>query len=214
MSFPKITKADQKIITDKWNKYFDEMAVYKPMWLMRIIDPLLIGLCLEIRSDKSRYYPRIFLHNLARRQEDITFDFSLTKSTCIISSVSREDRVTKIMAELKNNSLIPVEGDINYKEFVDNLKLYCKRAYGVEQLSILRILFYLESWMNEGKVEEIEKYSKQILGQGKIITTKSDQDKWIKEEKDRVLSVDELRKNVYYEKQKWNLNTLPHRRFI
>ena len=214
MSFPKITKADQKIITDKWNKYFDEMAVYKPMWLMRIIDPLLIGLCLEIRSDKSRYYPPIFLHNLARRREDITFDFSLTKSTCIISSVSREDRVTKIMAELKNNSLIPVEGDINYKEFVDNLKLYCKRAYGVEQLSILRILFYLESWMNEGKVEEIEKYSKQILGQGKIITTKSDQDKWIKEEKDRVLSVDELRKNVYHEKQKWNLNTLPHRRFI
>ena len=214
MSIPKITKTDQKVITEKWKAYFPEMEVFEPMMLINIINPFLVGLCLEIKSDRNKYYPRVFLHNLARIKEDLTFDFSITKSNYIISSISTEDKVNRIINELKTNTLIPTAGDIKYFEFIDNLKIYCEGAFGIEQLSILQILFYLESWFNEGNVASTEEFAARILAQKKIILTEKEQRDWIKGCVDEVSDVNKLKNNVRLEKIKWNLQTFPHRTFV
>ena len=61
----KITLSMKKKITNDWKELYPEMGIYKPMWLMNILGPLVVGLLLHIKSNKDRYIPTLHMHNLA-----------------------------------------------------------------------------------------------------------------------------------------------------
>ena len=80
MAAPKLTRTMKKEITKQWQAEFPSMGIYKNMWLMNIVGPIIVGLLLEVKSINSEYYPTLHLDILTReRNEDD--DIALTAST-------------------------------------------------------------------------------------------------------------------------------------
>lgn len=215
MSFPVITKAKKKEITAKWNEVFPEMGVYKPMWLMNTLGPLVVGLCLEVQSNRDTYYPKLHLHNLLKEQEVIYFQMIVKKPTYSITTVSKEEKINRIMNELKNNTFIPTEGDIRYYDLIERMKSFCWQTYGSEQITILRVLLYLARWTGSQKEEDdIVKFCVEMLNQEKLAFMAEEKDEWLAETLSEIGDTDTIRQIAIQEKEKFGLNSLPHRELI
>lgn len=211
----KITKKIKYEITQEWNEYFKTMSCLKPMWLINILGPLIVGVCLEVKSDSDRYYPRLFLHNLANVREDITFDLSITKSTYIISLKSSAVKMETIIGELLNNSVVPIQGDVSYKDLTNNIKIFCRNTYGSSQLSVLKLLFYLAGWTGSTAfMNDIITFSEEILEQGNVHLSTEKKEIWIKDILNEVRNPIELQDNVSAEKKKWKLEDFPCRKIL
>lgn len=52
-----LTRSVQRHITDDWHSRFPSLSVYKPMWLMRRVGPMLVGICLNRDSGNEIYKP-------------------------------------------------------------------------------------------------------------------------------------------------------------
>ena len=50
MAAPKLTRTMKKEITKQWQAEFPSMGIYKNMWLMNIVGPIIVGLLLEVKS--------------------------------------------------------------------------------------------------------------------------------------------------------------------
>ena len=51
--------------TQQWAKEIPSMGIYKNMWLMNIVGPVVVGVLLEVKSGNDMYYPTVHLYNLA-----------------------------------------------------------------------------------------------------------------------------------------------------
>lgn len=215
MSFPVITKTKKKEITAKWHEVFPEMGVYKPMWLMNTLGPLAVGLCLEVQSNRDTYYPKLHLHNLLKEQEDIYFQMIIEKPTYSITTVSKEEKINRIMNELKNNIFIPTEGDVKYCDLVEKMKRYCWQTNASYQLTVLRVLLYLARWTGSQKEEnDILRFCEEIWNQEKLAFIAEKKDKWMTEKVSEIGDTDTIRQIAIQEKEKFGLNSLPHRELI
>jgi hypothetical protein len=89
----KITAAKKKEITNAWAQEFPELTVYKNMWLMRRVGPLLQGICLEKDSTNSNYLPTFHVHNLIGQEEDF---ISLSLKTVLVKANGTPQRITEM----------------------------------------------------------------------------------------------------------------------
>lgn len=72
----KLTNKEQCRITKDWSCEFPTLSIYKPLWLLRRVGPLLIGICLERSSTGDRYNPVYHYHNLLIPRENITLSLA------------------------------------------------------------------------------------------------------------------------------------------
>lgn len=71
----KLSPAIKEQITTDWKAPFPDLGIYKPMWLLRRVGPLVSGICLERDSGNDAYRPTCHVHNLAK--ESATVSLSL-----------------------------------------------------------------------------------------------------------------------------------------
>lgn len=99
----KITAAKKKIITNEWAQEFQELNVYKSMWLMRRIGPLLQGICLDRDSTNSNYLPTFHVHNLIGQEGDF---ISLSLKSVLVRENGTPQRITEIQHEKEYKNYI------------------------------------------------------------------------------------------------------------
>ncbi|UFH60183.1 hypothetical protein [Sulfurovum mangrovi] len=58
------TKKEKLKILNAWNEYFPHLTLWKDQWLLQLNGGLLTGICLDRTSDKTKYLPTFFMHNL------------------------------------------------------------------------------------------------------------------------------------------------------
>src|SRR5689334_13255395 len=72
----KLTAQLVRQITRDWNDLFPQMAVFRPMWLMRRIGPLVQGIVLERSSGGTQYRPILHVHDLSHPFPTVSLSMS------------------------------------------------------------------------------------------------------------------------------------------
>lgn len=68
----KLTDPIKREITKDWATQFPGLGIYKPLWLLRRVGPLLEGICLNRDSSNERYQPIFHVHCLARAESSLS----------------------------------------------------------------------------------------------------------------------------------------------
>src|SRR5262245_52128258 len=76
-----LTKQTKKIITMDWARLFPQLAVRKPMYLLRAVGPLVIVILLERDSANDCYLPIVHVHNLCRSTDVMRLTLAQTLRT-------------------------------------------------------------------------------------------------------------------------------------
>jgi len=162
-----LTPAIKKQITRDWQKHFPAFAIYKPMWLLRRVGPVVIGIILERDSSNDIYKPTFHIHNLA-----IPFPtISLTLSNQLKSKSGGQDFITvrshdethlKAIERFREACFLPCEGPVSYKQV---LKAYeeKKSRNRHEKLYDMEIadMALISAWANRPR--KARKYLKRAL---------------------------------------------------
>lgn len=62
-----LTAATRRTITEDWGRAFPNLLPSRPLWLMKLHGPLVVGVCLDRTRSNDRYIPVFHVHNLLRR---------------------------------------------------------------------------------------------------------------------------------------------------
>lgn len=213
MSGKIITASLRKKITNKWSTHFPGMGIYKPMWLMNVCGPLAVGIALLVKSDKTVYEPLMHIHNLCIPDDEISLNIPIESGLIYINSDDEEEYINAIN-NLKRDTYIPFEGDVDFNQLIVNMKQHYQTTD--YKANLLKVLLYLAIWSGSNKeYEDIRAFvdlaitsSQEIFG-----------DPTIKENFIKTLpeSIDEcavLRKRVNQQKQELGLLKLPQRDLI
>jgi hypothetical protein len=122
-----ITGTDKKRITADWNREIPSLGVYKPMHLMNRVGPLIVGLLLEVKSDKDKYIPTFHVHNLLRPFEVITL--SLNYELKPINKSRHEINYKESVLKMVEQGLLPFEGDLGLATIINAYKAYLENGY-------------------------------------------------------------------------------------
>lgn len=222
MAAPKLTRTMKKEITKQWQAEFPSMGIYKNMWLMNIVGPIIVGLLLEVKSINSEYYPTLHLDILTReRNEDD--DIALTASTEVdfeyVSTISKPDKYLVLADKLKKKAVIPLEGDVKIEEVINCLKKYCsQKYYKVDWMYTLKLMMHLAVWSNrEDIIDDTFKFVKnrlQYLVHVEWLRNKQEADQWYKEILDDIADADLLKQRVEENIVKLKLTDIPVRKII
>ncbi len=67
-----LTAAAKRQITADWAARFPSLGIYKPLWLLRRVGPLLEGIVLDRDRSNATYLPTFHVHNLIRSFSDVS----------------------------------------------------------------------------------------------------------------------------------------------
>jgi hypothetical protein len=126
----RLTPPLKRQITSDWKGLFPHMAVFRPMWLMRRLGPLVQGILLERSSGGTQYLPTLHVHDLTKPFPNVSL--SLNQRLRSRRSGSQEsigvqfhDRLYREAAErLAGVSLLPLSGDIPVEAVVKAYERY------------------------------------------------------------------------------------------
>lgn len=98
------------------------------MWLMNIIGSIVVGILLEMGSNRDYYTPTIHIHDLTYDEDIITLTGAITVNNDNVSTRSRIDKYILLGKRLSENAIIRLDGDIEIKTLMDSLKTYYKKS--------------------------------------------------------------------------------------
>jgi len=131
MSLTKRERAEiRKSITRDWNSAYPSLGVYEPMWLMRRVGPVLIGIHLQADDLFRSYRPIFHTHDLTSGREFVALSLhqsarSERKNAEIsINLKYHENHWVKTSALLARQAALPIEGDISLEQV---LHVYLER---------------------------------------------------------------------------------------
>ncbi len=177
----KLTPSIEKKITRDWAKWFPGMGIYKKRWLMRRVGPLLIGICLDRDSHGDQYKPCFHVHFLgkefpsgeAHRDNQVVSltlcSQLLTRRTQAPDSVKvrwHEERYHDAVERMKEQALLPLEGDVRLDQVLQAYQEYHRRApMGKPSLSadviLMSDIIMLLAWC--GRRDEAEQALNEVL---------------------------------------------------
>lgn len=144
----KFTRQDKKNITQDWLKQYPYMGIYKPMWLMNRVGPLVMGILLHVKSGNDNYIPTFHVHCLLRQSSFI----SLGLHNAILGYVTlprHEMYFLKVVDEFNERVLIPYEGNITIHQIFNGYREF-KKVFPIFSPDILlEEMIKLASWCNE-----------------------------------------------------------------
>lgn len=80
----KLTPALKNSVTRDWRNHFPSLGVYKPMWLMKMHGPVVVGICLDSPPSRDYYKPFFHVHCLLRPWPSISLalDYQVRDRRC------------------------------------------------------------------------------------------------------------------------------------
>ena len=151
MSGKIITTSLKKKITNNWSAYFSEMGIYKPMWLMNVCGPLAVGIALLVKSDKTVYEPLMHIHNLCIPDDEVSLNLPIESGLIYIKSDDEEEYI-KAIHNLRRNTYIPFEGDVDFNQLIVNMKQHYRTT--LYKANLLKILLCLAIWSGCNEIYE------------------------------------------------------------
>lgn len=158
----KLTEATKREITKDWAACFPSLGVYKPLWLMRRVGPLLEGICLNRDSSNERYQPIFHVHNLAR--EDSALSFTLAEELRTVRNGTPEkvrvafhkDHYVDVAKRICAQALLPLEGDLELRSVVAAYRNYTQRPLAKYPVNLYEDLITILLWCGrEGEAKEV-----------------------------------------------------------
>jgi hypothetical protein len=126
----KLTPPLKRRITQDWRNLFPEMAVFRPMWLLRRVGPLVQGIALERSSAGTVYLPIIHIHDLSKPFPNVSLSLSQSLRSRRSGSedpiaVQFHDRLhIEAAHRLASTSLLPLRGDLTVDDVVQAYARY------------------------------------------------------------------------------------------
>ena len=137
------TSSLKRQITDDWAGMFPTLGVFKPMWLLRRVGPIVEGICLNRDSSNARYQPIFHVHNLAKIDSSLSLTLADELRTVRnntpekIKVAFHKDHYADAARRLNGQALLPVSGDLRVEEIIKAYSDYMERP-----LSKYPILLY------------------------------------------------------------------------
>lgn len=145
MTLKKITPTFAKQITKGWQQLFPSLGVYKSMWLMNRVGPLLVGICLEKKSDL--YKPIYHVHNLCDKFLVVSLSLAMEIQNQYVLANAHEKKY-KEMAKIiqKDLALVPLEGDMDLTCIISGYKKYINNPIIPYQDHLYKDIILISAW--------------------------------------------------------------------
>lgn len=149
-----ITKEDKKVLLNMWSEMYPSLSVYKrsPVWLLNICGPLVVGLLLEIKSNRESYYPTWHICNLCDNyiNNEIVAEPYLGLLINLhyygLTMLSKESDINKVVENYNNKKYIPLSGDVLLSQLLTNLEAFYEKQPNFYKGEVLKELIYLSVW--------------------------------------------------------------------
>lgn len=144
----KFSRQDKKKITQDWLSIFPSMGIYKPMWLMNRIGPLVVGINLQVKSGNENYTPTFHVHCLLREFSVVTL--SLYKAPLGYVTLPRHEMYFHdVIEKFKSNILISLDGNIELDQLLFGYRSYLHNPTFSYQEKVYEDMILLASWYND-----------------------------------------------------------------
>ncbi|WP_434799147.1 hypothetical protein [Terrisporobacter vanillatitrophus] len=208
------TKLMKKEVTNQWHELLPCMEIEGNMSLMNILGPIVVGILLEIGSNKNMYYPTLYIHNLANNIGFVSTSLNITDNFNYVTTVSKPDKYMKIAEALKNKAIVPIEGDIHINELLDRLKEAYSNLYHSDKICIIETVLYLAGWSgNESIIKESVVFANEKIKQLSTLT-EEDKDKVFSKIFEEIKEPEKIRKTVEEQIIELKLDKLPRRSIL
>ena len=120
----KLSVSVKRLITEDWAKCFPALGIYKPMWLLRRVGPLVSGICLERDSGNDSYRPTCHVHNLAKEFPAVSLTLAdplrtvKTGASQTIQAAFHQQRFSDAAMRLQQQAQIPLSGPVHLEDCV------------------------------------------------------------------------------------------------
>jgi hypothetical protein len=213
----KLSALVKKQITEDWNRSFPDLGVYKPLWLLRRVGPLVCGICLNRDSGNDAYCPTLHTHNLSKVSPVVTLTLADPLRTIrtgvpeTIRAVFHQQRFDDAAERLRRQALIPLSGSVHLDDCLAAYREYMHRPIGRYPLSLFEDLVTLFIWCGQRiqAEQELRKYEKAIREWPENAQPESGVDAWIQQCGSWIENPDEVRSCVSTQTQALGLNVLP-----
>jgi len=215
MSCEKITQANKKKITSDWNNLFPSLAIYKPMHLMNRLGPLLVGIILEVKSGKTDYIPTYHVHSLMRPFPAI----SLTLETTLnyVKLEWHDSKFHKLAQLMKENALIPFEGDIHLKTVLLGYKKHLLKSSIPCQPHEYEDMALISAWCNnKSEVKNSLEFAEMNMKKWptNVLKRIGGIESWINSVKEKTIDIDTLKSIVDKQIVELKVEGLPVRNLL
>jgi hypothetical protein len=166
----KLTAEIKNQIAQDWLDKFPELGIYKPMWLLRRVGPLLVGICLNRDSGNDAYTPIFHVHNLGKSFPTVSltlYDPLLTmksKVPQVIKVAFHADHINEAANRMKEQLLIPLSGSVALDDVLSAYCNYMERPMGQYPLLLFEDILVLLLWCGRSKdaVEQFAEFSQRV----------------------------------------------------
>lgn len=166
----KLTLKLKKQITEDWLKCFPDLGIFKPMWLLRRIGPIVLGILLDRDSSNEAYRPTFHVHNLSKPSTFITLTLMeplLTIKTSApetlradFHSRNFEDAADRLRRQIP----VPLTGPIRQVDIINAYKRYMKQPLGRFPLHLFEDIITIHLWCGDPNSAEqsLSEFEKEI----------------------------------------------------
>lgn len=218
MSRLKLTKSLKSSITAEWHKHFPSLGIYKPMWLMNRLGPLIVGLLLEVTGGAEYYCPTFHVHSLLRPFSIISLQLKIrTRDVAVYPGRDHSKVVDELSTTIREIAVIPYEGVISLNEVLNAYRNYFARPNRIEKSGEYADLALLSAWCgNSLEAHRCLKYAEEALAKWPeyALARLGGLDAWIEGLRTKAADVERLRSTVSEEIEKLKLGKLPTRELL
>lgn len=210
-----LTKKDKREIIAKWQQEFPYMGIYSDTVIANIVGPFVMGVYLEIKSDKTCYCPRIFIDTLGYIDiyDDIPNSLLLTYENPFetISKVSKPDKYIRIANQLKEKCKIPLYGDLSVEQMFDLLlKVFTEKDIDYEKRGALYLIITLALWSEQKSlIEKVKIFLATINDE--LFCDENIKNEWVYYHCGSMDDPSEMKKRIEENIQKLKIDNLPRR---
>lgn len=141
----KFTRQDKKKITLEWLAQFPSLGIYKPMWLMNRIGPLVMGVLLHVKSGNENYTPTFHVHCLLSEFSAITLSLH-SAPLGYVTLPHHEMYFQRVIEEFREHVFMPLEGDLNLDFIMQGYRYYLNHCKYPRKQMAYEDMILLASW--------------------------------------------------------------------
>jgi len=155
---PKLTPVNKKLITNDWAARYPRFTISRPMHLLRLTGPLVVGIALDRTSGNDVYRPTFHMHCLAKSWESVSLTLCQRLKTIrsgtteSISVRFHYDHVNDATERLKDQVKFPLCGNWNLGDVVAAYHNYMTVPGGMSPSILYEDIFAYYTWC--GKRDE------------------------------------------------------------
>lgn len=148
----KLKASIKREITEDWATQFPDLGIYKPLWLLRRVGPLLEGICLNRDSSNERYQPIFHLHSLARDESSLSLTLADELRTARndtpqkIKVAFHADHYVEAAKKMKQQASLALSGPVFLTDVLHAYESYMTRPLGKYPVPLFEDIITMLVW--------------------------------------------------------------------